>query len=416
MDDFHAEPRHAPSVPPGSPGGGWLGAAAVYGGAALLGAYLFQNHATRDAEAAHPPIGRFLEVDGTVLHYVDIGSGPPVVLIHGAGTTLDDWFISGVLDQLLDHHRLIVVDRPGSGYSARPGSVRWTPERQGRAIAHLMHRLGADDAVVVGHSFGVLPAMSMALAPGNAVRALVLIAGAYAPGASLTGAAASLPQIPLVGPLARATVAPSMARAAIPAVVAAMFEPQPVSPGFWDAYPAGLVARPSQIEADAEDAAALDSATVRLTDQRARLTCPITLVCGSGDAIFDPDLHSRRFARAMPGARLVVVPAAGHMVHHSAPAAVAATIGETLALASRPPRSADPAQPADTATGGPASTSSAASGDTPTASASPAGGSTGGEKAAGSADVKSGTSAKPTAKRRNARRSGSRGSSSKGSS
>lgn len=344
MAETDAAPRHHTlSLPPGTPGGGWLGAAAVYGGAALLGAYLFQNHATRAAEAAHPPLGRFLDVDGTLLHYVDIGSGPPVVLIHGIGTTLEDWFISGVLDALLDKHRLIAVDRPGSGYSARPGSAPWTPERQGRAIARLMHRLGADDAVLVGHSFGVLPALAIAAAPGSAVRALVLIAGAYRPGAALTGAAATVPDVPLLGPLMRATLAPSMARAALPALVAAMFEPQPVAPGFWDAFPAGLVTRPGQLEASAEDAAELDAATARLAAQRDRLTLPITLVCGSGDAIFDPDRHSRRFAAALPQARLVDVPGAGHLVHHSAPRAVAAAIVETVTAVTVPPAPEPPA-------------------------------------------------------------------------
>ena len=341
----------------GSPGGGWLGAAAVYGGAALLGAYMFQKRARSNAESEHPPVGRFLEVDGTVLHYVDIGSGPPIVLIHGAGSTLEDWLQSGVADHLLAHHRLIMVDRPGYGYSARPKSIRWTPERQGRAIAFLMHRLGAHGATLVAHADGVLPALSIAHDHPALARALVLIAGVYYPGAAHAGATSRVPELPLIGPLARVTVAPSLARSALPAVIRTAFEPQPVPKRFFDEFPAGLVTRSSQLEASAEDGEALDRMTARLAPHYGEISIPTTVVVGSGDGIFDPDRQSRRFARALGHARMINVPAAGHMVHHSAAARVSAAILDTAAPALRPPR---PPAPARTAPG-----ENAPEGDTP---------------------------------------------------
>ncbi len=327
---------------PTTPGGGWLGAAAVYGGAALLGAYMFQTRARSRAEHEHPPVGRFLDVEGTALHYVDIGSGPPVVLIHGNGTTLDDWFISGLVDHLLPHHRLIIVDRPGYGYSPRPSEVRWSPERQGRAIAHLMHRLGADRATIVGHGDGALPAIAIALTRPGLARALTLLNPVTFPGSAHTSAAASLPQLPVIGPLARVTALPAMARAALPAVMRASFEPQPVPRDFAQRFPAGLVTRPSQLAASAEDGAALDAATERFSRHYHRLDIPVTVVFGSGDGIVDPDRQARRFAATVDHARLIVVPAAGHMVHHTAPARVAAAILDTAA----PRQPIAPARPA----------------------------------------------------------------------
>lgn len=325
----------------------WLAPALIYGGAALLGTAIYQRKATAAAEEAHPPIGRFIKVDGTTLHYVDIGSGPPVVLLHGVGTTLHDWFISGLVDELFRHHRVIAVDRPGHGYSPRPAGIDWTPERQARAIATMLHRLGAHDAVVVGHSWGVLPALSLALQHATFVRALVLLAGVYYPGASTAASTVSfVPSVPVIGPLARLTVAPALARAALPALIDVMFEPQPTTRRFRAEYPYGLVTRSGQLRASADDAASTDEATRRLAAHYGEIDCPTAVVTGSGDAIFDPDAQSRRFAAACGHARLVVVPAAGHMVHHSATARVAAAIYDVFTgeLAAE-----DPGPPPDSA-------------------------------------------------------------------
>lgn len=327
-DDFD-QARRGPPVPRPRRSGGWFEAAAIYGGAALVGTMLFQSSAKARAQSEHPPIGRFIDADGTTLHYVDIGEGRPIVFLHGVATTLEDWFISTVPDLLLPDHRLIVVDRPGYGYSARPSNATWTAERQARSVARMLHRLGAHDAVIVGHSFGVLPAVALALQHPEFARALVLIAGAYYPGASVGALAAALPSVPLLGPLARATVGPSMARSAIPKLSSAMFEPQPVTERFRRMYPAGLATRPSQIEASADDTAALDATTARMAPHYGQIDCPVTVVTGSGDGIVDPDRQSRRFAEAVGHARLIVVRAGGHMVHHSEPSRVAAAIVDT---------------------------------------------------------------------------------------
>lgn len=317
---------------PGRAGSGWLRPALVYGGAALLGTVLYRSRQTAEAERTHPPRGRFMRADGARLHYVDIGEGQPVVLIHGIGTTLDDWFISGIVDRLVPHHRVIAVDRPGYGYSDRPGSIGWSPERQARSIAAMMHRLGAQDAVIVGHSFGVLPAMALSLQHSHYARALVLVGGCYYPGATVTEAAEAADlahALPLVGPLARLTLAPTLARRAMPALVEAMFEPQPPTPAFLREYPVALNTRPGQLAASAEDAGATDRAVRRFCGHYSRIKGRTTVVTGSGDGIFDPDTQSRRFARQMRGARLIVVPAAGHMVHHTSPDRVTAAIRDT---------------------------------------------------------------------------------------
>lgn len=67
----------------------------------------------RRAEAATPPAGEFVEVNGVRLHYVEQGTGSPVVLLHSNGVTLQDFKASGVLGLAAGNHQVIAFDRPG---------------------------------------------------------------------------------------------------------------------------------------------------------------------------------------------------------------------------------------------------------------------------------------------------------------
>jgi pimeloyl-ACP methyl ester carboxylesterase len=51
------------------------------------------------AERRNPPLGRFVTVDGIPLHYVDRGTGTPLVLLHGNGSMIEDFQSSGLIDR-----------------------------------------------------------------------------------------------------------------------------------------------------------------------------------------------------------------------------------------------------------------------------------------------------------------------------
>src|SRR6476619_2080665 len=67
-------------------------------GAAMAGLALIVRHQTRKAEHENPPVGRFIDIDGVRLHYVERGKGPPLVLLHGNGTMIQDYELSGLLN------------------------------------------------------------------------------------------------------------------------------------------------------------------------------------------------------------------------------------------------------------------------------------------------------------------------------
>ena len=74
------------------------------------------------AERKNPPIGAFTECDSVRLHYLDRGdpTAPCVVLLHGNGSMIQDFTISGLVDRLARRNRVLCFDRPGFGYSQRP--------------------------------------------------------------------------------------------------------------------------------------------------------------------------------------------------------------------------------------------------------------------------------------------------------
>src|SRR5207302_6041453 len=118
-------------------------------------------------EAAHPPTGQFVEVQGVRLHVVVLGlahgspgADPAVVLIHGASGNLEDMRLA-LGEQLALSHRVILIDRPGHGWSSRPdGDEYASPARQAELIAGALEQLGVRRAILVGHSWGGACAMA----------------------------------------------------------------------------------------------------------------------------------------------------------------------------------------------------------------------------------------------------------------
>src|SRR5205085_11723221 len=101
----------------------------------------------------YPPLGSFLVVDGTRLHYVDSSPGredlPAVVMVHGNPGTVHS-FVPGVFASLGDSFRCIAVDRPGHGYSDRLPHEGGSPSAQTRVIRDAVHQLGVSRPLLGG--------------------------------------------------------------------------------------------------------------------------------------------------------------------------------------------------------------------------------------------------------------------------
>src|SRR5271155_6227830 len=113
--------------------GGLLLAAA----AGLAASAVYVREETSRAEREYPRTGKSITVSGVRLHFIDTGGADPVlVLLHGNGAMIADMEISGLVNEAAKHYRVIAFDRPGYGYSERPGDRAWGP----RAQAHLFRQ------------------------------------------------------------------------------------------------------------------------------------------------------------------------------------------------------------------------------------------------------------------------------------
>jgi pimeloyl-ACP methyl ester carboxylesterase len=303
------------------PGARAAAAAATLGALALL-----NRHRAHEAERANPPIGKFLEVDGARLHYVERGSGDPILLVHGNGTMVEDWIVSGLLDDLAATHRVVAIDRPGFGHSERPRGSAWTVRRQADVMAKAMRLLGMTGATVVGHSFGTLVALSLALDHPALAKRLVLIGGYYFPTPRLDVWFVAPAALPLYGQIVRHTLMPLAGKALRGRIDRKIFGPAAATDAWRRDYPMDMALRPSRLRGGAADAAQMIPAAAQLARRYHELNLPVTLVAGRGDRMVHTPSQSEKLHQLLPASRLVLLDDVGHMAHHSAPEAVAAAI------------------------------------------------------------------------------------------
>lgn len=284
----------------------------------LAGSAFFTAVYARRMEARFPPTGRFLEVEGRRLHYVDrspAGRTPEItiVLLHGASSNLAESML-GLGDALATRYRVIAFDRPGHGYSERvPGLTSAEPSDQARIIAAGLRQLGVRHALVVGHSLAGAIAANMALDHTDVTGGILLLSGATYPwpGGDISWyhrlAASSL------GRIVTATIATPLALMILRRVAAESFAPQRMPEDFPDRAQLGLLLRPDTMLANGRDVAVLYAAVERQSRRYGEIRMPAIAIGGDADSVVWTHLHSRSFARDVPGAELVVLPGIGHM-------------------------------------------------------------------------------------------------------
>jgi pimeloyl-ACP methyl ester carboxylesterase len=289
--------------------------------AALLNGVL-----ARRAERRNPPRGAFIDVDGVRLHYIEKGTGSPVVLLHGNQAMADDFEISGVFDRIAEKHRVIAFDRPGFGYSERPRETVWTPSAQGSLIRKALVKLGVEKPVLVGHSWGTLVALAYAVEHPADTGALLLLSGYYFPRKRLDVVIASLSAIPLIGDVLCYTISPLLGWLTGPLLLKIIFAPSHVAERFKREFAFSMALRPSQIRATAGDSSLMVPGAARLTGHYLELAMPVAIMAGRGDKIVDIEPHPMRLHGVIRQSTIEVIDGTGHMLHHAFPEKVSAKV------------------------------------------------------------------------------------------
>ncbi|BDP43423.1 putative hydrolase (plasmid) [Deinococcus aetherius] len=124
------------------------------------------------APAVHPA-PTFTEVGGVRTRYVVQGDGPPLLLLHGIGRSLEDW--SANIAPLAEHYRVYALDLIGFGYTDKP-DVPYSLGGLARFAAHFLDAVGETRPVaLMGNSLGGAVAQRFAVAYPERTRALILV-------------------------------------------------------------------------------------------------------------------------------------------------------------------------------------------------------------------------------------------------
>ncbi len=284
---------------------------------ALAAMALVNRRFAKKAERDNPASGRFLDVSGVRLHYVERGSGDPLVLFHGNGSMIEDFDSSGLIDLAAKHFRVVVFDRPGFGHSERPRHVVWTPDAQAELFKQALTQLNVSKATVLGHSWGASIAVALGLKYPDMIRGLVLASGYYYPTPRTDFIAMGVPSLPVLGDLLSHTVSPLISRAIWPWMMKKLFGPQSV-PKKFENFPKEMALRPSQIRASAAESALLIPDALLFRNRYAELKMPIVIIAGDQDRLIDTDAQSARLHSELPQSSFNRVPGNGHMIQQTA--------------------------------------------------------------------------------------------------
>ncbi len=303
-------------------------AAIIIGFLAITALFTVWRNAERreDIEARFPPIGQFITVDGAKVHYKTSGTGPDIVLIHGASGNLREWEF-GLRAALETRFTVTAFDRPGHGYSdAIAGGDHLAAQAAHLRAAAQM--LGIQTPILVGHSYG--GSVSLAWSLIEKPRALVLVSAPSLPWPDpldpwyrVNNSALSRA---ILTPLAASLVPQSYVQSATSAVFAPQIAPQP----YLDTFGAMLAARAPVLRTNvAQVNALLGDIRGQMAGYRA-LDMPTELIHGDRDTIVPLAIHAQKLVNILPNARLTALAGAGHMPQHAHLDAVLAAITRLL--------------------------------------------------------------------------------------
>ena len=298
----------------------------------VAGLVWFAANTARKVEAAVPPCGQFMEIDGQRLHYVDTkGKGPAIVMIHGLGGTLRNYTYA-LVDKLSGEFRVIAVDRPGSGYSVRPDDAPARLGAQADTLAKFMRALGLKQPLLVGHSLGGALSLAIALDHPDCAGALALIA-------PLTHAQDAVPEpfqglvvnSPMLRKIIAWTLATPMSIRRAPELLKIVFGPDAV-PVDYPTRGGGLLGlRPKSFYNTSSDLVAVNEDLPGMMTRYGGLTIPLGMLYAKGDRILDYRRQGEAMKQKCPALDLMLMDEHGHMLPVTAPDATADLIRRVAA-------------------------------------------------------------------------------------
>jgi pimeloyl-ACP methyl ester carboxylesterase len=302
-----------------------IGVSIVAAGAAVL---LLLARVRRAAPLPAERAPNLVAVENGHLHVIERGDGRTVVVLQGDDGDASD-FMGPLLARAAHDFRMLLIDRPACGGSDRARGDA-SLDTQTRLLRLAMRELGAEQPLLVAHSWSAVPALALALRYPDDFAGLVLVNPLCYADAAVR---ATDPHLRVVARLG-SFVAPMIGRPAHDAPLRAKFAPEPVP--FADALvplrEAQGIRRPSERRRVARDGALLRSAA-GLSTRYGDIEIPVVIVVGDGDHIAMPSRHGYRLHNQVHHSHLVVLRNGGHMIQLTRPDSVMESIHQGWSLA-----------------------------------------------------------------------------------
>ncbi|MEM7268830.1 MAG: alpha/beta hydrolase [Pseudomonadota bacterium] len=299
--------------------------------------FAFSKVVGKSAEIALPANGKITAVRGAKIHWVEMGQGDPLVMIHGLGGNLRH-FTYRLAPLLAATHRVIVIDRPGCGWSERDGETQASLPEQARIIADFLEAEGIASPTLVGHSLGGAVSLTVALNHPDRVGALALIAPDTQPIAETPEVFKGLDiASPTLRGILAWTISQPLGLLLERKIFGEIYAPEPVQEDAWWTAGYRFGRRGETFISTSEDLVQSRASVAEIQDREDELHCPIGVLYGDSDNILDPALHGGIFAEKS-GAHLEMLAGKGHMLPMTAPARCAAFVREIASLTSAEPQ------------------------------------------------------------------------------
>lgn len=302
--------------------------------AALGSGVAFWKSRRNDAEAERrfPPLGEIMRIGGTPVHCLQMGRGPALVLIHGAGGNLRDFTLS-LMPRLARTHRVIAFDRPGHGYTGALHDRGESPAEQADLLSRALAETGVKRAIIGGYSYGGAVALAWALNHPESAAGLLLMNAVSNPWVDPPSRLYDLAAGRLTGPVFTTSVSAFAPRGLVRDTLASIFDPNPVPDGYLDHIGAGLAMRRAQLLANGRQVRALLPHIQAQSARHPTLTLPVEILHGAQDRSVPAAVHADVLARQIPHARYHKIAGVGHSVHHHAQDQVIAAAARLSAAA-----------------------------------------------------------------------------------
>jgi haloalkane dehalogenase len=257
---------------------------------------------------------RFVEVDGNVVHYVDEGSGPVLLMLHGNPTW--SFVYRDVIGSLRDRFRCIALDYPGFGLSVAAPGYRYLPEEHAAVVVAFLDRLGLSDVTLVAHDWGgPIGLYAAEQLPGRFARLVLANTWAWPLGGDLRVELASRL---MGGPIGRELI--RRFNLFVNAMIPAGHRRRTPSPAEMAHYRAALPT-PDRRHATAVLPGAIIGSSKFLGDVARDLTAlehlPTLIVWADADIAFG-DKERQRWEATLPNHTTVVLRGAGHFLQSDA--------------------------------------------------------------------------------------------------